>query len=131
MSVAQSKFYLTGHLLCGRTEEDAEPRLEVCALARCVPPAEVDAVGQHEGAGPRVEHVLGRGEDEAGDQLEVGVLVGAVERAGGLLGGAEGETVEVEPLRGAELQGRERGRERQGRGGLYQRGHFRALKSLS
>ena len=65
---------LTRVLFCRGTKEDAEPGLEVGRFASGVPPAELDAVGEHEGAGAGVEHVVGRGVHIARDQLEVCVL---------------------------------------------------------
>ena len=66
---------LTRIFFCGGAEEDAESGLEVGRFARGVSPAELDAVGQHEGARSRVEHVVGGGVDVARDELEVRVLL--------------------------------------------------------
>ena len=69
------KSKLTRILFCGGAEENAESSLEVGRFARSVSPAELDAVGQHEGARSRVEHVVGGGVDVARDELEVRVLL--------------------------------------------------------
>ena len=66
---------LTRIFFCGGAEENAESGLEVGRFARGVSPAELDAVGQHEGARSRVEHVVGGGVDVARDELEVRVLL--------------------------------------------------------
>ena len=67
--------FLTRIFFCGGAEENAESGLEVGRFARGVSPAELDAVGQHEGARSRVEHVVGGGVDVARDELEVRVLL--------------------------------------------------------
>ena len=72
---------LTWILLGGRGEEDAQAGLEVCGRAAGVGEAEINTVGEHEGAGPGVQHVLGGSVDHPGDQLHVDLVLG---------GGAEG-----------------------------------------
>ena len=42
-----------------RREEDTQSSLEVGGCATGVAPTQLNAVGEHEGAGPRIEHVLG------------------------------------------------------------------------
>ena len=72
---------LTWILLGRRGEEDAQTGLEVGSFAGCVGEAEINAVSEHEGAGPGVQHVLRRGVDDARHQLHVDLVLG---------GGAEG-----------------------------------------
>ena len=69
---------LTRIFLCRGSEEDAESGLEVGRLAGGVSPAELDAVGEHEGARPRVQHVVGGRVDIARDELEVRILLKSV-----------------------------------------------------
>ena len=70
---------LTRIFLCRGAEEDAESGLEVGRLAGGVSPAELDAVGEHEGARSRVQHVVGGRVDIARDELEVRVLLQSIQ----------------------------------------------------
>ena len=59
-------------ILLGRGgEEDTQTGLKVCGPTRGVGETEVNAVSEHECAGPGVQDVLGGGEHLAGDQLRV------------------------------------------------------------
>ena len=66
---------LTRVLLRGRPEQHAQPGLEVGRLARGVPPAQLDAVGEHERPRAGVQHVVGGGVHHASHQLEVHVAL--------------------------------------------------------
>ena len=75
---------LTWILLGRRGEEDAQTSLEVGSFAGCVGEAEINAVSEHEGAGPGVQHVLRRGVDDARHQLHVDLVEGGGTVAPGL-----------------------------------------------
>ena len=64
------------------TEEDAQSGFVINRLARVVPLACFQAVGEHQGSRYRVEYVPGGGEDVAGDQFEADEFrIAVVERA--------------------------------------------------
>ena len=75
--------YYTGILLSGRREKDTETGFEIGRLASVVGQTEINAVCEHEGAGPAVQDVLGGREHLPRHQLHVDIIGGRGAVGGG------------------------------------------------
>ena len=116
-------FQLTRKFLSRRFKENAETGLEIRRATTGIPPAKFDAICEHQSPGSWVQHVVGGGEHEAGDELEVDVRVGAGEGAV-LSRSPQGQGGQVEPLGADHFRAESQGQNTRGRKPHVNRGHL-------